>query len=85
MQPPSAPLLEVDKRDLRILSDTFESAAALKQVPCSGSLTMSYGMGLRRLQCLEKRMSRNFELKQTLQHQIEDYQIKGYVHPATEG
>ncbi|XP_065086466.1 uncharacterized protein LOC135708344 [Ochlerotatus camptorhynchus] len=44
----------------------------------------SYHMALRRLECLERRMSREPALKENVLQQIEDYQAKGYAHLATE-
>ncbi|XP_062702166.1 uncharacterized protein LOC134285450 [Aedes albopictus] len=40
----------------------------------------SYGMAMRRLECLERRMSKNLSLKESLSRQIEEYQQKGYAH-----
>ncbi|XP_058810945.1 uncharacterized protein LOC131675817 [Topomyia yanbarensis] len=44
----------------------------------------SYGMALRRLECLERRMARNPSLRENLNRQIEEYQEKGYAHEATD-
>ncbi|XP_055633463.1 uncharacterized protein LOC129773833 [Toxorhynchites rutilus septentrionalis] len=44
----------------------------------------SYGMALRRLECLERRMVRNPLLKEKIHRQIEEYQQKGYTHRANE-
>ncbi|XP_053686938.1 uncharacterized protein LOC128736479 [Sabethes cyaneus] len=44
----------------------------------------SYHMALRRLECLEKRMSRDPVLKHNVHQQIQAYQAQGYAHRATE-
>ncbi|XP_055527781.1 uncharacterized protein LOC129720339 [Wyeomyia smithii] len=44
----------------------------------------SYHMALRRLECLERRMSRDPALKQNVHQQIQDYQSNGYAHRATD-
>ncbi|XP_062550790.1 uncharacterized protein LOC134215671 [Armigeres subalbatus] len=43
----------------------------------------TYGMALRRLECLERRMSKNQQLKENLHQQIMQYQSKGYAHRAS--
>ncbi|XP_062712313.1 uncharacterized protein LOC134289800 [Aedes albopictus] len=45
----------------------------------------SYGMAVRRLQCLERRMERNPKLKENLHRQIAEYQEKAYAHKVTPG
>ncbi|XP_055542861.1 uncharacterized protein LOC129728443 [Wyeomyia smithii] len=44
----------------------------------------SYHMALRRLECLERRMSRDPALKQNVHQQIQDYQSNGYAHRASD-
>lgn len=44
----------------------------------------SYGMAMRRLECLERRMERNPLLKENIYRQMEEYQLKGYAHRASE-
>ncbi|XP_053686362.1 uncharacterized protein LOC128735909 [Sabethes cyaneus] len=43
-----------------------------------------YGMALRRLGCLERRMERNPSLKENIFRQIDEYELKGYAHRASE-
>ncbi|XP_062533722.1 uncharacterized protein LOC134202737 [Armigeres subalbatus] len=86
---PLAPLVsDEEKRAQRILEestvrvgDHFETGLLWKFDHIE--LPESYNMALRRLECLERRMNRNPELKQALQQQLEDYQQKGYAHRAT--
>ncbi|XP_062707485.1 uncharacterized protein LOC134288006 [Aedes albopictus] len=88
--PTVAPLVSAaEERALQILQDTtvrvgnhFETGLLWKFDHVE--LPDSYGMARRRLECLEKRMMRNPDLKQALQTQLEDYQAKGYAHRATE-
>ncbi|XP_062550942.1 uncharacterized protein LOC134215820 [Armigeres subalbatus] len=44
----------------------------------------TYGMALRRLECLERRMSKDPQLHENLHRQISEYQAKGYAHRASE-
>lgn len=44
----------------------------------------SYGMALKRLSCLESKMSKNPDLALNLQNQIKDYVIKGYARRMTD-
>lgn len=44
---------------------------------------VSYSMALKRLECLENRMSRNPSLRDNLQKQLTEYESKGYAHRAT--
>ncbi|XP_062703842.1 uncharacterized protein LOC134286270 [Aedes albopictus] len=46
-------------------------------------LPSSYGMAERRLLCLERKLRSNPELKESLERQISEYQVKGYAHKAT--
>ncbi|XP_055614692.1 uncharacterized protein LOC129761013 [Uranotaenia lowii] len=48
------------------------------------SFPLSYSMAERRLQCLERRLSRDPALKENVNQQIEEYQKLGYAHKATE-
>ncbi|XP_055623613.1 uncharacterized protein LOC129767030 [Toxorhynchites rutilus septentrionalis] len=87
---PGTPLLsKSDERAQQLLQDTtvrvgshFETGLLWKFDHIE--LPDSYNMALRRLECLERRMHRNPDLKQVLQRQLEDYQSKGYAHRATE-
>ncbi|XP_062713248.1 uncharacterized protein LOC134290198 [Aedes albopictus] len=49
----------------------------------SVELPSSYGMAERRLLCLERKLRSNPELKESLERQISEYQVKGYAHKAT--
>ncbi|XP_055604632.1 uncharacterized protein LOC129752870 [Uranotaenia lowii] len=44
----------------------------------------SYAMAKARLECLERRMQRNPDLRTNIHRQIEEYQLKGYAHRATQ-
>ncbi|XP_058817566.1 uncharacterized protein LOC131680868 [Topomyia yanbarensis] len=83
------PLLsDQEKRASRILEETTVRVGARYETGLLWKhdhieLPDSYNMALRRLECLERKMSRNPELKQALHKQIEDYQQKGYAHRAT--
>ncbi|XP_053699130.1 uncharacterized protein LOC128746106 [Sabethes cyaneus] len=44
----------------------------------------NYSMAVRRMQALERKLSKNPALKQNVCQQIVDYQVKGYAHKATE-
>ncbi|XP_062713719.1 uncharacterized protein LOC134290573 [Aedes albopictus] len=46
-------------------------------------LPSSYDMAVRRLICLERKLSKRPELQASLEKQISDYQCKGYAHKAT--
>ncbi|XP_062538040.1 uncharacterized protein LOC134206352 [Armigeres subalbatus] len=86
---PVAPLVsDEEKRAQRILEEStvrvghhFETGLLWKFDHIE--LPESYNMALRRLECLERRMNRNPELKEALQQQLEDYQQKGYAHRPT--
>ncbi|XP_062713212.1 uncharacterized protein LOC134290169 [Aedes albopictus] len=43
----------------------------------------SYGMAVRRLQCLERRMRNDPIIGESVTRQISEYQAKGYIHKAT--
>ncbi|XP_062704139.1 uncharacterized protein LOC134286530 [Aedes albopictus] len=89
MQPVVPLVSEADKRAQRIMEETtirvgnhFETGLLWKFDHVE--LPDNYSMALRRLECLEKRMDRNPDLREALQRQLEDYQLKGYAHRATE-
>ncbi|XP_058817784.1 uncharacterized protein LOC131681093 [Topomyia yanbarensis] len=44
----------------------------------------SYHMARRRLECLERRLARDAILRESVSKQIQQYQHKGYAHPALE-
>ncbi|XP_058816283.1 uncharacterized protein LOC131679560 [Topomyia yanbarensis] len=44
----------------------------------------NYAMAVKRMQSLERKLSKNPELRQNVESQIKDYQNKGYAHIATE-
>ncbi|XP_055633819.1 uncharacterized protein LOC129774147 [Toxorhynchites rutilus septentrionalis] len=43
----------------------------------------SYTMAVRRLQCLERRMSKDPVIGQSIRRQLAEYETKGYIHKAT--
>ncbi|XP_055543524.1 uncharacterized protein LOC129729067 [Wyeomyia smithii] len=86
---PAVVVSEEEERAQRILESTtrrigdrFETGLLWKQDDIT--LPDSYGMAVRRLECLERRMVRNPELKENLHRQIAEYEAKGYAHKATE-
>ena len=87
-QPVMLPISEEEKRANQILVDTtirrgnhYETGLIWKYDRIE--LPDSYNMALRRLECLERRMSRNPELKENLQKPLLAYQLKGYAHRAS--
>ncbi|XP_062533405.1 uncharacterized protein LOC134202420 [Armigeres subalbatus] len=86
---PVVPLLsEEERRAQQILEDTtvrignhFETGLLWKFDHIE--LPDSFNMALRRLECLERQMNRNPELKLTLQRQLDEYEEKGYAHRAS--
>lgn len=44
----------------------------------------TFGMAFRRLECLERRMSKDPKLHESLHRQIKEYQSKGYAHRASD-
>ncbi|XP_055605881.1 uncharacterized protein LOC129754048 [Uranotaenia lowii] len=82
------PLSEQEQRALNILKQTTKRVGdrfqtGLLWVSDSVVLPNSYNMSLRRLKCLEKRMSRDDSLRKNLHQQIIEYVDKGYAHKAT--
>ncbi|XP_058449050.1 uncharacterized protein LOC131429011 [Malaya genurostris] len=78
-----------DKRAQRILEETtvrkgvrFESGLLWRYDRVE--FPDSYQMALRRLECLERKMIREPQLKDNLHLQMKEYQLKGYAHRATQ-
>ncbi|XP_055615232.1 uncharacterized protein LOC129761532 [Toxorhynchites rutilus septentrionalis] len=82
------PISEEEKRAQRILETTtirvdthYETGLLWKSDYVE--LPDSYNMALKRLECLERKMNRNPDLKQALCQQMKEYLLKGYTHRAT--
>ncbi|XP_065095608.1 uncharacterized protein LOC135717445 [Ochlerotatus camptorhynchus] len=82
------PLTKDDQRAVTIMetttrrvADRFETGLIWKEDQVE--FPNSYTMALRRLECLERRMDRDPELKENLHRQIREYEVKGYAHKAT--
>ncbi|XP_065078348.1 uncharacterized protein LOC135701466 [Ochlerotatus camptorhynchus] len=43
----------------------------------------SYGMAVKRLECLERRMAKDAILRENIMRQLQEYQAKGYAHRAS--
>ncbi|XP_055644239.1 uncharacterized protein LOC129780226 [Toxorhynchites rutilus septentrionalis] len=85
--PPEPSLSKEDQRALTIIETTtkrcgnrFETGLVWKEDHVE--FPDSYPMALRRLECLERRMSRDPELKENLHRQMREYEAKGYAHKA---
>lgn len=87
---PIEPLVSEDnKRAQRILEETTTRVGNRFQTGLIWrydeiDLPDSFHMALQRLQCLERRMTRDAALKENLHRQIREYQDKGYAHRLTQ-
>ncbi|XP_062700056.1 uncharacterized protein LOC134284792, partial [Aedes albopictus] len=86
--PVDIPLTLEEERALTTLEQTtrrvgnrFETGLIWKQD--NVEFPDSYSMAVRRLECLERRMDRNPELKENLHRQVSEYEAKGYAHKTT--
>ncbi|XP_055599282.1 uncharacterized protein LOC129748642 [Uranotaenia lowii] len=66
----------------RFLGDRYESALLWKYEHIE--LPDSFPMAFRRMQCLERKMDKDPQLKENITRQISEYQQKGYCHKATQ-
>ncbi|XP_055585344.1 uncharacterized protein LOC129738178 [Uranotaenia lowii] len=73
--------LELLRLFIRRVNDRF--VTGLLWISDDVELPDSYPMSLRRLECLERKMERNPELRANLHRQIGEYVAKGYAHRAT--
>ncbi|XP_053698719.1 uncharacterized protein LOC128745665 [Sabethes cyaneus] len=72
--------LTVMETTTRRVADRFETGLVWKEDQVE--FPDSYPMAVRRLECLERRMNRDPELKENLHRQIREYEAKGYAHKA---